>query len=195
MRRTTLRPTAWNVEGFDTTDRILEIVSYLWRCKVDIAILTESHLTDDDIFEYPGKETERVLRINLDHYNIAHWRNRETEVGWRCGGVLMLTRAGFGRVLAPQDLLPGRPVSCRSLIVTAIGGCCQLSRFTGIYLPPPPTSRIKPSDVPPLLMDHPHCYWVGRKLNHIICGDFNSPSWREGLNIPGVGGSKYPQLS
>ena len=136
VRGTTLRLTTWNAEGFNTTDRILETVSYLWRCKVDIAILTESLLKDDDMIGDRGEGEDRVLSINLDHYNIANWRNRGSEAGWRCGGVLMLTRAGVDCVLAPQDLLPKRPASCRSLIVTAIGGRCQPFHFTGIYLPP-----------------------------------------------------------
>ena len=171
----------WNVDGFNTVDRRLEIVSYLWKKGVDIAILTESHLKDEDIYTDPGDGKERVMLIKLDHYNITHWHNRESELNWRCGGVLILTRAGIDCTLVPQDVLPSRPLSCCSLIVTAIGGCCQPFRLTGIYLPPPPTARVKPRDLAPLLKDHPHCYWTGQRLTHIICGDLNPPSWREGF--------------
>ena len=158
VRGKTLRLMTWNIDDFNTHDRRLEIASHLWRDKVDIAILTESHLKDEDIYEAPGEGKERVYRIKLDHYNIAHWHNRESTFNWKCGGVLILTRTGIDYDLVPQHLMPKRPISCCSLIITAIGGCCQPFRLTGIYLPPPPTARIKPSDVSPLLTEHPYCY-------------------------------------
>ena len=134
---------------------------------MDIAILTESHLKDGDIFEDPGEGKERITRMRLEHYCIAHWRNRESEVTRKCGGVLILTRAGIECTLVPQRLLPKRPISCCCLIITAIGGCRQPFRLTGLYLPPPPTARVKPTDVAPILEDHPLCYWSGKRLGNL----------------------------
>ena len=181
VRNTNIRLLTWNVDGFSTAARRLKIVSYLWNNNVDIAILTESHLLDEDIYTDPGDGKERIMHIQLDHYHIAHWRNRESSVGRRCGGVLILTRAGIDCTLVPQNLLPERPISCCSLIVTAVGGCCQPFRLTGIYLPPPPTAKVTPECVSSLTDDHSICFWNDSRLNHIICGDLNPPSWREGF--------------
>ena len=65
-------------------------MSYLWEQKVDIAVATESHLLDDDIFTDPGEGKERKIKIQLDHYRVVRWRNREPSVTHRCGGVLIL---------------------------------------------------------------------------------------------------------
>ena len=137
VHNATLRIMTWNVEGFATAARRLKIISFLWTKRVDIAVLTESHLLDEDIVTDPSDGKERIMHIQLDHYCIAHWRNRESTIGTRCGGVLILARAGIDCTLVPQDLLPERPISCCSLIVTAVGGCCQPFRITGVYLPPP----------------------------------------------------------
>ena len=168
----------WNVDGFNDPACRITITSYLWRQDVDIAVITESHLRDEDNFTDLGESKERHTRIRLDHYQIAHWRNREPETDHRCGGVLILSRPGIDCTLIPRDLLPRRPLSCCSLIVTAVGGCCQPFRLTGVYLPPP-TAKVTSRDVASLLDDHTFCYWNGQRLNHPICGDMNPPSCRE----------------
>ena len=78
----TLRIMTWNVDGFNDPAKRLAVVSYLWEQKVDIATVTESHLLDDDIFTDPGEGEERIMKIQLDHYRVVRWRNREpTAVG------------------------------------------------------------------------------------------------------------------
>ena len=93
---------ARNVDG-------LVIASYPWKKQVDVAALSESPLFDDEISKDPGGNEERVALIPLAHYRVAHWRNRESTVGWRCGGLPILARTGIDCVLIPQDL------SCRSV--------------------------------------------------------------------------------
>ena len=62
-----LRIATWNVDGFSEPTRFLEIASFLWRRKVDIAVLTESHLLGDDIFFGLGEGEGRIMRLQLDH--------------------------------------------------------------------------------------------------------------------------------
>ena len=134
----TLRLLTWNVDGFKDPARRIAIESTLWKNKVDIAILTESHLLDEDIFIIPADGKERIMKIHLAHYKVAHWHNRESTITQRCGGVLILTRPGIDTTPVPQNLLPDRPISCCSVVVEAVGGCSQPFRLTGIYLPPLP---------------------------------------------------------
>ena len=47
--------------------------------------------------------------------------------------------------------------------------------------PPRPTARVTPNCVSSLTANHPFCFWDGCRLNHIICGDLNPPSWRDGF--------------
>ena len=91
----------------------------------------------------------------------------------------MLARAGTNCTLIPQELLPVRPVSCCSMVVEAIGGRCQPFRLTGIYIPPPPTTRMTRERIAPLVAENSFGEWKGQKLGHMICGDLNPPSWRE----------------
>ena len=63
-----LRIMTWNIDGFNDPTRRLSVAAYLWKHRVDIAILTESHLLDEDIFQDPGEGEERILPIKLDHY-------------------------------------------------------------------------------------------------------------------------------
>ena len=179
VRSTSLRIMTWNVDGFNDPARRLAITSYLWKHKVDIAVITESHLLDKDIFQDPGDGKERIMRLKLEHYHVIHWHNREETVNHRCGGVLIIARAGIDCTLVPQDLLPSRPLSCCSLIVTAVGGCSLPFRLTGVYFPPPPTARVTHVQAAPLLHEHEYCKWENAQLNHIICGDLNPPSWKE----------------
>ena len=179
VRSANVRIMTWNIDGFNDPSRRLMITTFLWENKVDIAVLTESHLLDEDIYKDPGDGKERIMLIQLSHYKIAHWYNRESTVNQRCGGVLVLARAGIDVTPIPQELLPARPLSCCSLIVEAIGGCSQPFRLTGVYLPPPPTARVTQQNISSLVADHPFCYLGGQRLNHILCGDFNSPSWPE----------------
>ena len=87
----------WNVDGFGYPARRLLITTYLWEQSVDIAIITETHLTDEDIYKEVGEKekAERIMLIQLDHYRLIHWRNRESSVKYRCGGVLILARPGI----------------------------------------------------------------------------------------------------
>ena len=64
----TLKIMTWNVDGFSTAARRLAVVSYLWRHHVDIAVITETHLFDGDIFVEQEGSRERIMKIQLDHY-------------------------------------------------------------------------------------------------------------------------------
>ena len=65
----------WSVDGFREGERRLAVLSHLWEWGVDIAILTETHLRDEDIFkEPPGQEgvvSKRIFKIKMDNYAIA----------------------------------------------------------------------------------------------------------------------------
>ena len=81
----------WNADGFGERGRQLLILSCLWSWGVDIAVLTESHLRDEDIFYGPpgseNKEGKRVYTIKMDNYLIDDWRNRdasEVPIGGVC---------------------------------------------------------------------------------------------------------------
>ena len=77
----TLRLMTWNVDGFSTVPRRLAIVSFWWRRKVDIATITESHLFDEDIVTERKTGQDRIMKIQLDHYDVIHWHNRESSAG------------------------------------------------------------------------------------------------------------------
>ena len=141
-------------------------------------MLDESHLLGEDMFDDLEDGRGRLLEIRLDHFRIVRWRNRKSAVEKRCAGVSILARDRFDCALIPQDLPPKRPFSRCSLIVTAVGLRRQPFRRTGVCLPRPPTARLEKDSVSLLTRDHAHCHWGGRRLNHIICGDLNPPSWR-----------------
>ena len=50
VRNTTLRIVTWNIDGSNDPAQRLSVVAHLWQLRVDIAVLTESHLLDEDIF-------------------------------------------------------------------------------------------------------------------------------------------------
>ena len=66
-RHTTVRLLTWNVDGFNSPPQRLSICSFLWKHKVDIAILTETHLLDSDIFRVSPITGDRIILIQLDH--------------------------------------------------------------------------------------------------------------------------------
>ena len=82
--------------GFRESERRLAILSCLWAWDVDIAILTERHLRDEDIFLEPrgheGDISKRIFRIKMDNYGIAGWHNRESSEAYIGGGVLILAK-------------------------------------------------------------------------------------------------------
>ena len=178
----TLRIATWDVDGFSDPAQRLSIVAHLWKLRVDIAVLTESHLLDEDIFLGRRKGKKRIPLITIDHYKIAHWHNRESTVKQRCGGVLILARPVIDVSLVPQELLPWwllRPVSCCPMVVEAVGGCSQPFRHTGLYIPPSPTVRARGESVATILTENSFSSSKGQRLNHLICGDLNPTGWRE----------------
>ena len=75
----------WNIDGFSGDAKRLEVLSRFWRLEADVAVLTETHLLDEDIFYDPPGVGERFFKIRMDHYGISDWRNREPG-GQRGGG-------------------------------------------------------------------------------------------------------------
>ena len=73
----------WNVDGFRDKERRVVILSCLLQWGVDIAVLTESHLRDEDIFYDPpgadGDESRRIYKIKMDDFYIANWHNRGSQ--------------------------------------------------------------------------------------------------------------------
>ena len=105
----TLRILTWNVDGFKDPTRRLAIESVLWKNKVDIAVLTESHLLDEDIFTTSSEGKERIMKLKLEHYKVIHWHNRESSVTQRCGGELILARPGVNVTLIHRIFSRGAP--------------------------------------------------------------------------------------
>ena len=128
-----MRILTWNVDGSTHATRRLEIENYLWEHDVDIAILTESHLKDEDLFaRQPYGDREKKFRFKLNHYKIIGWRNRESEVV-RIGG-------GGGPIKAKTwvdcevlgtEMAPGRPLNCCAITVESVAGCSAPFRLTG----------------------------------------------------------------
>ena len=140
------RMVTWNIDGFNDPPRRLAILTYLWEHDVDLAILTESHLRDEDIFHVPKPGGERILRIPMQHYRVIHWRNRESAEERRSGGVLMVARDGVDCTLVPQELLPKSPISCCSVVINAVDNLACPFRLAGAYFPPPPFSAYDSRD-------------------------------------------------
>ena len=86
-----LRIATWNIDGFTTEAKRLEVTQFLRERRVDIAVLTEPHLRDGDIFFVKQKE-EQCFRFEIRHFKILHWRNRESTVRKIGGGVLIVAR-------------------------------------------------------------------------------------------------------
>ena len=83
----------WNVDGFTNELRRLEVTKYLWAQKVDIAIITESHLREEDIVvPQEGSGKERIFKFKLDGYDIVDWSCRESETVRIGGGVIVIAR-------------------------------------------------------------------------------------------------------
>ena len=173
----------WNIDGFRDKDRRMLIWSCLLEWGADIAILTESHLRDEDIFYYPpgcsGDVSKRIYKIKMDNYHIANWSNRDSSEVPIGGGVLILARNGVTTRKTNQEHMPPRPLSCCSIIVEAINGCSDPFKLTGVYFPPPPTARLTERLASPITKPE-HQEHVGVEvLNHVICGDFNPTTWKE----------------
>ena len=178
-----VRLVTWNIDGFRDGARRLTILSCLWAWEVDIAILTETHLRDEDIFTDPpgheGDKNKRIFKIKMDNYSIADWHNRDSSEAHIGGGVLILVKHGIVCSSIDRDRLPQRPLSCCSVIVEAIRGCCDPFRLTGVYLPPPPTARVTEESVESITKQDYQEVHNNMILNHLICGDFNTTSWSE----------------
>ena len=176
----------WNVDGFRNQDRRMIIASCLWKWEVDIAILTESHLWDEDIFFDPpgssGEESKRIYKIKMGNYYIANWHNRDSSDVPIGGGVLILARNGVVTRKIAQTNLPERPLSCCAIVVEAVEGCSDPFRVTGVYFPPPPTAHMTARLAEPITRSDFQEQEGTETLNHIICGDFNPTSW--GTNLP-----------
>ena len=71
VKKMNLRIMNWNIDGFDDPTQRLNVGAYLWKHRVDIAVLTESRLLDEDIFQDMGKRKGNIPRIKIDHYRIA----------------------------------------------------------------------------------------------------------------------------
>ena len=110
---------------------------------MDVAVLTETHLIDEDMEYVHPVSGERVPLFTMKNFIVANWRNRESEVGRRKGGVIILIRPGLDFKIVPQCHMPSNPLSCCSVVILAAHGRPNPFRITGIYFPPPPTARVK----------------------------------------------------
>ena len=96
---------------------------------------------------------------------------------------MILAKWGIEGDNVPQKFLPTRPLSCRSTVIHAIGDrSCQF-RLTGVYLPPPPTAKMKPELLETLTRKNKYDAGQDARLNHLLCGDFNPTEWRENFEI------------
>ena len=155
----------------------------LWEGDADIAVLTESHLRDEDIFEYLEDGVTKNIKLNVSPYRVVNWHNRENMEMQRSGGVLIIARMGIDFTNVPQTRLPVEPLSCCSVRVHAIDGVGSPFRLTGLYIPPPPTAKMNAQFLESLTCDDELDFYGEERLNHIICGDFNPPSWSEMYDI------------
>ena len=107
-----LKIITWNVDGLNDRTKILAVETYLWEQQVDVAVLTETHLFDEDMeFEHPTTG-ERVPIFAMKNFIVANWRNRESEAGRRKGGVLILLKPGLDFLKVPKSQMPLNPLSC-----------------------------------------------------------------------------------
>ena len=89
----TLRIMTWDVDGFTNAVRRLEVTKYLFAQKVDIAVLTESHLREEHAIlpQYEGGK-EKIFTFKPERYKIVDWNCRESEVGRIGRGALIIAR-------------------------------------------------------------------------------------------------------
>ena len=134
----TLKILTWNVDGLKGRAKKLAVETYLWEHQVDVAVLTETHLIDEDMVTIHPTTGEHIPKITMSNYIVANWHNRESEVGHKKGGVAILVKNGIDFRTVPQQYMPLRPLSCCSVVIEAVCGRPNPFRISGIYFPPPP---------------------------------------------------------
>ena len=100
------------------------------------------------------------------------------DVKQACGGVLILVKTGL-RFLQKNDLSQlKQPLNSCPILISPNNPHVKALRITGKYIQP--AARPKLNDVRRLTGGESGNLFHGRRARHILAGDFNHPSWRNG---------------
>ena len=138
----------------------------LWEAKVDIEVLTKTHLHDADVEGVP-----------LTNYKNSDWHNGDPEEGRRKGGVLRVAKSWIHGGKVDKVWLLLLPLNCCSVAVRSEGACSTPVRLTGVCFTP--SLDIAFSKVEMVSRPEHQTYLEETMLNHIVCGDFNPTKWDE----------------
>ena len=158
-----------NVDGVRRRQKRTALGQYVsgLRPQPDICIITETHLLEHE-----------VDWLRMDTYERANESCREAEVEQSCGGVIIMVKTGLR--YEKETELPNvrRPLNGCSIIVYPKQVGLAALRVTGVYFTP--AARALESEVRMLAGRGSAKMVGGRKIGHLIGGDFNHPSWRPG---------------
>ena len=160
-----------NVYGVRTKQKLQALGEYISSLtpQPDICVLVETHL-----FENEEK------RVRVDTYVTAHQNCRKIEDAQQaCGEVLILVKKGLHHI--KKDDLPelSQPLNSCTIQIFPNSSRVEELRITGVYLQPAAKPRF--ADVSCLTGTESRNYYKQKQVGHIICGDFNHPSWKTGF--------------
>ena len=151
-----------NIGGLRSPYRVESLKEMIHQLKVGIAVITETHMLDDemDALQIPGYEL-------VHKYGVSKFM----------GGVMILAGPQVNcRKLTSPPLLPA-PIDSCSCIVYPKRCEEQQMRLTGIYLPP--SAEAIPSMLRTLTKSLDLSSEGGlRDLTHLIVGDLNPNTWK-----------------
>ena len=162
-----IRLMALNVNGIRTPRKVLALGRFLanQQPQPDVCILTETHL-----FEWEHK------KLHFPTYIIAHKSCRRPEdVQQACGGVAILTKKGLSHVQLNDLPQLKPPLNSCSIQIFPNTLNVEALRITGVYLQP--AAKPKLQDVSCLTGAESSNFYKGKRVGHILGGDFNHPSW------------------
>ena len=159
-----------NVRGLQKPHKGEALRQTLHDLKVDIAVITETHLSEE--------ETKRLI---IPGFSIEA---RDCRVGSSYGGVFIAVRETIHFTKVEKHVQIEQPANACTLMIYPTSRNGEPLRITGMYLPPPPTARITPEWVAPLTDPANQSYLeAGRMVSHLFVGDMNQHSWKGGNDV------------
>ena len=154
---------------------VAELQRFMDLNKVDVALLQETHLSDDDSLKLPGYEVRKKARkIGRD--------GEERAAAGKTGGVAIAIREGIDFQINEDQILAPNDRTTEAISATIYTGQSS-TRLVNLYVPPIRTSTL---DQRSQNFDPQHLP-AGRRV--IVAGDINghSPAWEAGATTDSIG--------